>query len=178
MPKSYIQFDKGKPFYDMVSNLMVALSACPAIFNSGNPMQYDPSQYITVNGVHVAGKHLRPYEVYEQAQGGHTTLPLFIGHTCMLVANLAYESVKHLNDHSPEFEFFRHVRNAASHKNQFSFAPKEPKYPAAWRSAIIAHTQKGPCNPLHGQQCFGTLLGPADLVELLADIEIKLPGLP
>ena len=170
----FIQFDKGKPFYDMVANFMVALSSAPAIFNAGNPMNYQKDQYIAINGVQVEGKHLFPMEVYEQAQAGHTTLPLFLGHSCMMLANLAYESVKHQSDHSPEFEFFRHVRNASSHKNQFTFTAQEPRRPAAWRSAVLEHTRKGSMNPLQDQQCFGPLLGPADVLQLLSDIEARI----
>jgi hypothetical protein len=172
--QSYLQFDQGGPFYNMVANFMVAMSAFPAIFNAGNPMNYQSGQSITISGVQVETKHLFPIEVYEQAQAGHTTQAFFIGHTCMMVANLADETVKDLNDKSPEFGFFRHVRNAASHKNQFSFGAKEPSRPAAWRGAVLDHMKHGQANPLQGTQCFGPVLGPADLVQLLADIEARL----
>jgi hypothetical protein len=170
----FIQFDKGKPFYDMVANFMVAMSAAPAVFNPDNPMNFQKGQYIAFNGVQVDRKHLFPLDVYEQAQAGHTTMPFFLGHSCMMLANLAYESVKHQNDHSPEFEFFRHVRYASSHKNQFTFTAEEPRRPAAWRTAVLDHAKKGSANPLQGQQCFGPILGPADIVQLLADIEPRI----
>ena len=172
--QQFVQFDKGKPFYDMVATFMVALSSCPAVFNAGNPMKYEPSQYISINGVLVPSKHLFPIEAYEQAQSGHTTMPFFLGHCCMMLANLAYESVKDLNDHSPEFEFFRHVRNAASHQNRFSFRDDEPRRPASWRGAVLDHTTKGSMNPKQSKECFGSTLGPADLIELLGDIEKKI----
>ena len=172
--QTFVPFDKGKPFYDMVANFMVAMSAIPAVFNPGNPTNYEKGQYIVINGVQVEGKHLFPLEVYEQAQAGHTTMPFFLGHTCLMVANLAYESVKNLNDHSPEFEFFRHVRNASSHRNQFAFSAAEPRRPASWRTAVLDHSKKGNSNPLQGQQCFGPLLGPADLIQLLADVEARI----
>ena len=172
--QAFVQFEKGGPFYDMVANFMVAMSAMPAVFNPGNPMNFQKGQYIAINGVHVEGKHLFPIEVYEQAQAGYTTMPFFLGHTCMAVASLAYESVKHLNDHTVEFEFFRHVRNASAHKNQFTFTAEEPRRPAAWRTAVLDHSVKGNANPLQGQRCFGPLLGPADLIQLLADIEARI----
>lgn len=174
MTNQFLQFDKGKPFYDMVMAFMSGLSSCPAIFNAGNPMGYTKDQYITLSGVHVPTKHWFPIEVYEQAQAGHTTQAFFIGTTCLMLMNLAYESVKDHNDHSPEFEFFRHVRNASSHRNNFNFNPREPSRPAAWRGVVIDHTIRGQHNPLHGKQCIGPLLGPADILELLADIERRI----
>ena len=35
----------------------------------------------------------------------------------------------------------------------------------------IYHTLRGEANPLYGKQCIGPVLGPADILELLADIE-------
>ena len=174
MADQFVQFDKGKPFYEMVGTFLCILSASPAIFNSGNPMGFQKEQYISLQGVQVSSKHWYPSEVYEQAQSGHMTQAFFIGHTCMMLANLAYESVKHLNDRSPEFEFFRHVRNAASHNNLFTFIQDEPRRPVAWRGVTIDHNRKGTSNPLHGTHCFGPILGPADIIDLLADIEQKI----
>lgn len=170
----FIQFDKGKPFYDIVATFMVAMSGCPAIFNNGNPMRYTKEQYVSISGVHVPGKHLHPLDVYEQAQAGHTTQVFFVGHTSMMVANLAYESVKRLTNRSPEFEFLRHVRNAASHWNRFTFYENEPCRPASWRGVVLDHMMKGSSNPMHGRECFGATLGPADLIQLLADVESQL----
>lgn len=177
MVTGFVQFDQGRPFFDMVGTFMVAVSACPAIFSAENRMNIDRSQYVAMTGVHVSGKHLFPIEVFEQAQAGHITLPHFVGNCCMMLANMAYESVKDKNDHSPEFEFFRHVRNASSHRNLFTFSQKEPSRPAAWRTAILDHTKKGCSNPLQGTHCFGPVLGPADLVDLLTDIEARIVSL-
>ncbi len=94
----------------------------------------------------------------------------------MMLANTAYESVKDHNDQSPEFEFFRHVRNASSHRNFFYFTRNEPARAAAWRGFALDVVAKGDTNPLFGTPCFGPVLGPADLIDLLADIETKLTG--
>ena len=173
MTSDFVQFDKGQPFYEMVGTFMVALSSFHAIFNADNPMKLEKSQYISMNGVRVPDKHLLPFEVFEQAQAGHITMPTILGNCCMMLANTAYESVKDRNDQSPEFEFFRHVRNASSHRNRFYFTEKEPSRPAAWRGAVLDHMQRGSANPLQGAVCFGPILGPADLIDLLADIEKK-----
>lgn len=174
MTAPFVQFDKGKPFWDMVMAFMSGLSASPAVFNPGNPMGYTKEQFITLSGVRVETKHWFPIEVYEQAQAGRTTQAFFIGTLSLMLVNLAYESVKEQNDHSPEFELFRHVRNAASHRNCFTFTKDEPRRPAAWRGFAIDHTIHGNANPLHGKQCIGSVLGPADILELLAEIEAKI----
>jgi hypothetical protein len=101
-------------------------------------------------------------------------MPTFLVALCTMLTNAAYESVKAQNDHSPEFEFFRHLRNASSHGNRFTFLPGEPRRPASWRGIGFDHTLKGASNPLHDSPCFGPLYGPADLIDLLFDIEQKL----
>lgn len=88
-----------------------------------------------------------------------------------MLANTAYESVKHFNDGSEIFEFFRHIRNASSHLNVFQLNHKEPANPAKWRSATIDHNLKGDVNTLQNQSCFGYFRGGADILELLMDIE-------
>jgi hypothetical protein len=46
---------------------------------------------------------------------------------------------------------------------------------ARWaRGFVIDDSLKGSTNPLHGRGCFGDVLGGADLLELLRDIEAKL----
>jgi hypothetical protein len=93
---------------------------------------------------------------------------------CCMLMNTAYESVKTRNNQSPEFEFFRHVRNAVSHGNTFFFKPHEPARAASWRGVKIDHGARGPANPLHGTDCVGGLFAPADAILLLWDIEQKL----
>lgn len=165
-----VAFETDKPFYDMVAAFLVGLSSCPAVFNDDNPMGLTPDQYVSINGVLVEDKHLFPYEVMQQIRQGYIGMPVFLATSCMMLANTAYESVKHLNDHSAEFEFFRHIRNASSHGNRFTFSTREPKRPASWRGAAIDHRLKGALNPLDQSACFGPLFGPADLVDLLSDI--------
>jgi len=60
----------------------------------------------------------------------------------------------------------------------FTFTKNEPSRPAGWRGFTIDHTLKGEANPLHGKQCVGPVLGPADILELLSDIEKKILSLP
>lgn len=172
--QSFIEFKQGGPFYDLVGAFLIALSSSPAIFNEDNPMGLTSEQYVTINGVVGEGKHLFPLDVFQQVRQGRLAMPVFLGTMCMMLTNAAYESVKDRNDHSPEFEFFRHLRNASSHGNRFAFFPAEPKRPALWRGIGIDHTLKGSSNPLDQAVCFGPLFGPADLIDLLTDIEKNL----
>ena len=170
----YVEFKEGLPFYDMVCSFMVSLAACPSIFNPGNPMGLSKDKYVSVQGILVQGRHFIPYDTYEQAQKGNISQTKFLKSCCCLLANTAYESVKEDDDKSPEFEFFRHIRNASSHQNVFHFFNSEPSRSASWRSANIDLNSKGNMNPLHGKECFGSFIGIADLIDLLKDIEKKI----
>ncbi len=169
-----IQFDQGMPFFDMVGTFLAAVSAVPAIFNDGNPMNFGKSQFISINGIQCNGKHILPFEIYEQAQLGYISKESYTRNCCIMLANTAYESVRKSKTNSAEFEFFRHVRNASSHNNRFNFDDEEPRRIAKWRRIILDNKQKGKKNPHYGTECFGFLLGPADLIDLLKDIENQL----
>ena len=168
-----IEFKQEGPFYDMVASFMVATASCPAIFNRDNPMNLTEDHFIAIEGIVVPGRHIRPMQAFAQVHAGHFTMGKYLETCCSMLANTAYESVKDQNDHSPEFEFFRHVRNAASHRNRFAFTPREPARPASWRSAVFDHTTLGDMNPQQGKKCFGEVLGVIDIVDLLWDIEQK-----
>jgi len=90
---------------------------------------------------------------------------------CGMLVITAYESAKERNDHSPVFEFFRHVRNAASIQNSFKFRPREQSRTAGWCSLRIDESSKGEDNPLFGEACFDEFLLTADALFLLWDIE-------
>jgi hypothetical protein len=115
----------------------------------------------------------------DQGQVHRTALKLpfdrSIGLLSGMLANAAFEAVKHRLPNTPVTEVFRHVRNAASHDNRFFFRPVEPSRPASWRTFALDHALKGPANPLHGVTCFQDTLGVADLLLLLHDIEQLLP---
>jgi len=166
-----IGFDKAGYFYDMVMSFMVAVGGMPSIFEPSNPMKFKSDSVISLNGKVHKELIVDQYALHQQAVWQNiNTVAVVNNLTCMLV-NTSFEAVSHFNDHSPEFEFFRHVRNAASHKNHFNFRATEPKRPTAWRGASIDHTLKGQGNPLYGQVCFGNLIAAADAILLLWDIE-------
>jgi hypothetical protein len=164
-------FRKDLYFYQMVSASSISFSAYPYIFNENNPGNLKPGDYIALPSKIVTDRHFMPHDLRREAALGHINVNDYLGSVCMMLANTAYESVKNRNDHSPEFEFFRHVRNACSHLNHFNFTDREPSRPASWRGFVIDHILKGRANPLFGRGCFGYILGAGDIFPLLWDIE-------
>ena len=165
------EFRKDLFFHELVSSFSISLCGCPAIFEKDIDIYKRPNQVLSFSGGYSASKHLTPYQLRQTALRGDITKSKHIAVCCMMLANTAYESVKHYNDGSETFEFFRHVRNASSHLNVFQFNQKEPANPASWRGANIDHHLKGDQNKLFGHECFGYFLGVADILELLLDIE-------
>ena len=172
--KDHVEFKQGLPFYDMVTSFMVSLASSPSIYNKDNPMKLKKEHYMVVEGILLEKRHFYPYDVYELAQQNKISKTTYLKTCCIMLTNTAYESVKDQNDNSPEFEFFRHLRNASSHSNIFNFFDHEPKRPAEWRGNIIDHHLKGKTNSLYGQECFGLFIGMAEIIDLLKDIESKI----
>ncbi len=168
------EFDKNLFFYDLVSSFSISLCGCPVIFEEQVDIYKTADQILSFPGAYSKAKHLAPFQLRTQALNGDINKSKHIASCCMMLANTAYESVKNYNDGSPEFEFFRHIRNASSHLNKFQFNKKEPAHPAKWRSAIIEHNTKGTDNKLDGEDCFGFFIGVADILDLLLEIEQKI----
>lgn len=166
-----IVFEKGMPFFEMVSCFLISLCGDPIVFNDEGQIELKKDHYLQLDGRVVKPSHIFVNQLRENAQKGLLSKNNFIGGCCMMLANIAYESVKSQNDHSPEFEFFRHVRNASSHLNRFKFEKREPRRPATWRGVALDHTKPGDKNPLQGTYCFGQLLSVSDILWLLWDIE-------
>jgi hypothetical protein len=172
-PKDLI-FDQGKPFFDYVSAYITAISGLVSVADPANLMQFRLRDVVTIEGKVVPVLSVSPLSVHKQFISGKISAQnVATSLTCMLL-NTAYESVKHLNDKSPEFEFFRHTRHAASHGNRFRFLHGEPKRLAHWRNVCIDHMRREQSNPLHDQVCVGNVISSADAVLLLWDIEQQL----
>src|SRR5436309_2282113 len=105
----------------MVSAASVSFSGFPFLFETTTPVHLKPKDYIVLKGIVASDRHFMPHEVRQAALAGHISKDDYIGTVCLMLVNTAYESVKDQNDHSPEFEFFRHIRNACSHLNRFWF---------------------------------------------------------
>lgn len=171
-----LAFHRDSPFFQMMMAYITGFAGVEALIAPSNPMGYEPPGSKTA--IAMAGKvypqfAVWPYDVRQKYLNGTISQPdIPAAFACMLI-NTAYETVKLLNDRSPEFEFFRHIRNASSHSNRFNFHANEPSRPASWRGLTIDHALKGSSNPLHGTVCFFDFLGPGDPLFLLSDIQLK-----
>jgi len=166
-----IDFKKTSPFYRMVSSFMVAVAGSPAVFREDNPMNFQPGQTIELTGVVYRDRSFEPYQIHRNALDGHISSDDFKYSLCMMLANQAYEALKDRSTKSPDWELFRHIRNASSHDNRFTFKDREPSRPAHWRSLAIDDAKKGKNNPLYGTICFGGFMGINDLLLLLWDVD-------
>lgn len=165
------EFNKKLYFYDLVSSFSISLCGCPVIFEDEVKVYDSPNRTLGFTGVYSKNKHLAPFHLRQQALNGNIDKSKYIASCCMMLANTAYESVKQFNDGSEVFEFFRHIRNASSHLNNFQFNHKEPSKAAKWREVEINHNLKGVENELYHKPCFGYFFGVADLLDLLLDVE-------
>jgi hypothetical protein len=168
-----IAFQQDGPFYDMVTAFVIAIAGLESVLRTDNPMKFKAGEVITLEGKVHPEIRLQPYLIHKLATDGKISSPHAVHSLANMLLNTAYEAVKDKNDRSPEFEFFRHIRNSCSHRNMFNFFPNEPIRPAAWRGRAIDHNRKGSSNPLFGTACFGVYLAAADAVVLLWDIERK-----
>ncbi len=94
----------------------------------------------------------------------------FISFSAAILINSTYEKVKKLNlkHSSPTLEFFRHIRNAASHDLVFKLNKAEPKRPAKWKTLVIDSNLNG--KPLFDFIAIG------DLIPILQDVEKDIHG--
>ncbi|MBS0377225.1 MAG: hypothetical protein JSS29_01965 [Proteobacteria bacterium] len=149
----------------------MAIAGLPSIIDPSNPLKWSADDRIMLSGVLTPDREISPFEVHQEAVRGHLAHDSYCTSLCVMLANTAYAVAEEYQDHSPAFEFFRHVRNASSHGNVFNFSSREPCTAAAWRTARIDDAKKGKSNPLYGKGCFGEFLGFVDILELLWDIE-------
>lgn len=179
-PPKVIGFGKSGPFLGLMETYSAAVCGIQSMADPRNPMAFRPRQIAVITGR--VWRFTSPiYEVHRRlVKGGDPAAArLFEFLTCMLV-NAAYEAVKDHADQSPLFEFFRHIRSAASHGNKFYFKSKEPSRPACWRGVTIDHTLKGRLNPLSGKPCFhsDSPIHLGDVALLLWDVEQILLAVP
>lgn len=158
----------------MVSCFMAALTASVSTFSDKNPAGFDDNQIIAAKGILDTDLHYKPIDIYRNAQNSHFKKDDYFTMCCCMLINFAFESVSNENDFSPEFEFFRNLRNACSHGNSFHFNHNQPKRPTAWRTLTLDHRKKGNNNPMQGRKCIGSFIGISDTIHLLKDIENKI----
>ncbi len=171
-------FTQGRPFFEMVMSFLAATVGMGPVFDPTNPLALSPEKIAWYQGRLKPDTVIDMNQIHQQCTSGALTANAAVTALCCMLINSTYEIAKPHNDNSPEFEFFRHIRNAASHRNRFNFLPHEPSRPAAWSGFVIDHTRHGLANPLANTECAGLLLSPGDILALLHEIELKLPNLP
>ena len=167
-------FSKSSPFYQMVGAFRTALLGFQAFSRSDNPMGWKPQDVLKIESVCTKDLIIDFYDQFRLVQSDQLDQPQYFSSLCCMLMNTAYESVKQYNDNSPEFEFFRHVRNVSSHANAFNFFKSEPRRPASWRTLTIDHRKKGVQYTLFGKKCFMEYLAVPEAIFLLNDIDRKL----
>ncbi len=171
LPTDKYSFEKGGPFYDMVTSYMVAV--CGLLFF--RRPDYDPEDKVGLASVEHHAIEILPSEVIELIQSGTVPLGTVTDSLARMLINAAYEKAQdkydsnrwtELRSNYPELEFFRHLRNAASHGGFFTFKGNEPnpKRKAEWRGKVIDAS-------LACKSMFDAAIKPGDLFALLWDVE-------
>lgn len=168
-----IAFSNQGPFLPMVATFMLAATGLGPLYQEDNPLRLSKRDSVSFHGLTEPQLDIDLEQIRQMTH--HLDLGNAVQHLCGMLmisthtvaVNLARNDPRVLE--SPEMEFFRHVRNAAAHGNQFTFVGAEPRRTAAWRALNLDRTAH------NGTQCFGNLLNAADALALLGDIERMLP---
>jgi hypothetical protein len=168
-------FAQGRPFFEMVMSFLAATVGMGPVFEKANPLALGPEKIAWYRGKVRPDLAIDMGQIHNQCVSGALTADAVVKQLCCMLLNTAYAVAEAHNDKSPEFEVFRHLRNAASHGNRFNFRKDEPKRPALWGAFVIDDKLKGTSNPLFGVECIGATISPADALALLQDIERRLP---
>ena len=178
LPTDKFQFDKEGPFYQMVTSYMVAV--CGLLFY--RRPSYDPGDKIGLASIEYPALEILPSEVIGLVQGSTLQLTAVTESLARMLINAACEATQERYDDNkwaqlrlkyPELEFFRHLRNAASHGGFFNFKGKEPNpnRKAEWRGRTINAS-------LAGKPMWDVDIKPGDLFVLLWDVEQIIQGEP
>ena len=159
----------------MVMAFLAATMGMGAVFETENPLAPSPENNAWYRGKARPNLAVDMGQIRALCASGDLTADSVVKSLCCMLLNTAYSVAEPYNDQSPAFEVFRHVRNAASHGNNFFFKKDEPRLPASWGTFVIDDKLKGRFNPLFGAECIGDTFSPADALALLQNIERRFP---
>ncbi len=171
---SKIEFKRDGLFYRMVTSYMAAVCGL-LIFRK--EFRFDRSVKVGLASREYPALEIVPQEVKDMFDAGGFGLGGVTDSLAYMLVNAAYETVADnyrntqwlsLRQKHPELEFFRHLRNAASHGGVWTFRGDEPSRPAEWRGRKLTKS-------LEGKRLFDADLKPGDLLVLLSDVEKMLP---
>ena len=167
-----LDFEENRPFYEMINSFFMAY--CGLILY--HPFMRRPlTELHTIQKGKVAGMfsfeygetRIDPLENADRIDRQVINLGKVTYNLLYMLVNISYESVKdRLDKSNPLHEYFRHVRNAASHGGYWSFKGKEPIKPASWRGRLLDHS-------FNGKPLFDTnnKIAEGDIIALLWDVE-------
>jgi hypothetical protein len=169
-----IIFTQDSPFYEMVTAFLTATVGIATVFEKENPPSPDTDKIAWYRGKVRPDLAIDLGQIHALCLSGDVTADSVVKSLCCMLLCTAYTVADVHNDQSPEFEVFRHLRNAAAHGNYFYFKKDEPRRRAAWGRFVIDDKLKGSFNPLSGVECIGDTFSPADVLALLQNIERRL----
>jgi hypothetical protein len=167
--------DANGAFYNLVLSYLVASAGLTPVYDAQNYPEFLKGVAGVFPGTVTVDARADLAACVKLARDG--TLPQRQAEIslCCMLANAAYESIatsdKDKLKGNPVFEFLRHTRNAASHRNFWHFFPHEPSTRAEWNQIVLDESRKGKLNPLQNHACFYGTLQPADLLYLVRDVE-------
>jgi hypothetical protein len=171
----FIVFTQDSPFFEMVTAFLAATMGLGHVCERGNPHAPVSDAIDWYRGKVRPDLAIDLGQVHALSASGDLTADAVMKSLCCMLLNTAFSVAEAHNDQSPAFEVFRHVRNAASHGNNFFFKKDEPRLPASWGAFVIDDKLKGRFNPLFGVECIGDTFSPADALALLQNIERRFP---
>ena len=159
-----LDYSPSGPFYKMVVAYKAAIGGL-VIFRSEFKEIRQKLNSVGI-GSKIHGALSFPYsEMDELYKSDELTQGMITDSLAFMLINTAFEAVKQsMSRSNPMHQFFRHLRNAASHGGTFNFHNNEPRYPANWRDREIIEE-------LHGKSIWSPNLSPGDFLILLNDIE-------
>lgn len=170
--QSSLGFSTDGPFFPMVATFLLATVGLGPVYESDNPLRLSANTLAWYRGFEEPELIIDLEQIRQITQ--HLASDRAVHELCgMLVISahavaIEHPGLKRAIRESPEFQFFRHIRNASAHGNRFTFENGEPKRPAAWRTLKLGAATHA------GTQCFGGLLTAADSLALLSDVQRSL----
>ena len=158
-------------FFENISAFLIALNGLPALFNKNYVSSIEPNDGINLEGIGSSKNMFNRLELIKLMNTNLKTIPKITLILSQQLVISCYEIVKDKNDGSPEFEFFRHLRNGCAHNNKFNFATskkankltKVPSKPAKWRNFKITRS-------LNGKKVIFGFIAPGDILEFLCEM--------
>ena len=168
-------------FYDNVLAYFTSLNGIPALYDNEYVSTIKNNHSINLEGK-TTGKnnHFNRLALIEQMKSKFSSVQDAVRILSQQLVISCYASVEDENNKSPEFEFFRHLRNGCAHGNKFKFISykdkkshkivNEPSRLAKWNGLEITRS-------LEKTEIIFAFLAPGDILKLLKDISEKIENI-